>query len=329
LFKAGLFLLALAVIICQARTPVLAVKLDVKEFKLQNGMMFLIVERKTMPQVSCRVAIRAGSALEAAGRSGIAHLLEHMMFKGTKNFGTLDVEKDQELQERIEAAYQLVLAEKRKRNPDQTLIKERLSEMDRLRVEVQKIYVPQAFSSQLGKNGAVGVNAFTTKDQTQYMMSVPSDMLEQWFSIVSEQLFEPSWREFYVERDVVQREWAFRYVNNPNGAAWLDLNAMAYTAHPYGHPTIGWKSDVERCSTTDAMAFHAKYYNPTNAVCVLVGDITVEHARRLAKIYFERYPGGRRAPEEVTQEPPQQGPRKAVRFLKGARTPMIFMPWTQ
>jgi predicted Zn-dependent peptidase len=250
-------------------------------------------------------------------------LLEHMMFKGTKNFGTLDPKKDVELQQRIETAYQVVLAEQQKRDPDRELIREKLAEMDTLRTEVQKIYVPQAFSSQLGKNGAVGVNAFTTKDQTQYIMSVPSDMLEQWFSIVSEQLFEPSWREFYVEKEVVQREWAFRYINNAAGAAWLDLNATAYTAHPYRNPTIGWKSDMEKYSTTDARAFHEKYYNPTNAVCVLVGDVRAEHAKRLAKIYFERYPPGSRGPETVTAEPPQQGPRRSIRFLKGARTPLV------
>jgi predicted Zn-dependent peptidase len=228
-----------------------------------------------------------------------------------------------ELQGRIEAAYQAVLAEQGKRNPDQALIREKLTEMDRLRAEVQKIYIPQAFSSQLGKNGAVGVNAFTTKDQTQYIMSVPSDMLEQWFSIVSEQLFEPSWREFYVEKEVVQREWAFRYINSPGGAAWLDLNATAYTAHPYRNPTIGWKSDMEKYSTTDAIAFHKKYYNPTNAVCVLVGDVRVEEARRLAKIYFERHPKGKKSLEIVTAEPTQHGPRKNIRFLKGTRTPLV------
>ncbi len=308
---------------CLAEDPTQDIKLSVKEFTLKNGMLFLIVERPTAPQVACRVAIRAGSALEQTGKSGIAHLLEHMMFKGTKNFGTLDVKKDQELQEKIEAAYQVILAEARKRKPDQMLIKTKLAEMDSLRREVQKIYVPQAFSSQLGRNGAVGVNAFTSKEQTQYMASVPSDMLDQWFSIVSEQLFEPSWREFYVEKEVVQREWAFRYINNPQGAAWLDLNTTAYIAHPYRNPTIGWKADMEKYNTTDAMEFHAKYYNPTNAVCVLAGDVTVEEARRLAKIYFSRYPAGKRAPEQVTKEPLQQGPRESVRFLKGARTPLV------
>ena len=307
----------------QALNPVSDIKINVKEFQLENGMLFLIVERPSTPQVACRLAIRAGSALEETGKTGIAHLLEHMMFKGTKNFGTQNAEKDRALQERIEAAYQAVLKEQRKRHPNQEFINTKIAEMDRLRLEVQKIYVPQAFSSQLGRNGAVGVNAFTTKDQTQYIMSVPSDMMEQWFSIMSEQLFEPSWREFYVEKEVVQREWAFRYINSPTGAAWLDLQTTAYTAHPYRNPIIGWKSDMARYNTTDAIAFHRKYYNPSNAVCVLVGDITVEEARRLADIYFARYPSGSRSPESLTEEPRQQGPRKSIRYLKGARTPLV------
>ncbi len=301
----------------------LETNIDVEEFSLENGMLFLVVNRPAMPQVAVRLAIRAGSALEETGKTGIAHLLEHMMFKGTKNFGTLDRAKDQELQKEIEAAYQVVLREEESRHPNRELIQEKLAEMDTLRSEVQRIFVPQAFSSQLGKNGAVGINAFTSQDQTQYVASVPSDMLEQWFSIISEQIFEPSWREFYVEKEVVQREWAFRYVNNPAGAAWLDLDATAYTAHPYRNPTIGWRSDMENFNTTDAMAFHRRYYNPTNAVCVLVGDLSVEKARRLAKIYFERYPNGTRSPESVTKEPPQEGPRRSVRHLKGARTPLV------
>jgi len=323
IIKSGLLLLLLIGNVCLASSSRVDIKLDVKHFQLQNGMLFLIVERPTTPQVAARLAIRAGSSLEATGKTGIAHLLEHMMFKGTKNFGTLDIAKDQKLQEQIEEAYQAILAEQQKRNPDDKLIREKRAEMDKLRAEVQKIYVSQAYSSQLGKNGAVRVNAFTTKDQTQYMASVPSDMLEQWFSITSEQLFEPSWREFYVEKDVVQREWAFRYINDPGGAAWLDLDAAAYTAHPYHNPTIGWKSDMEKYSTRDAVEFHKKYYTPANTVCVLVGDVSVEAAKKLARIYFERYPSAARATEAVTREPIQQGPRKSIRFLKGARTPLV------
>jgi predicted Zn-dependent peptidase len=324
-----LILLTIFLLVAGGRGSVLAedapydLHLDVQEFQLENGMLFLVVERPATPQVAVRLAIRAGSALEEAGKTGIAHLLEHMMFKGTKNFGSLDYQKDEQLQARIEAAYQVVLAEQKKRNPNQALIEQKRAEMNDLRLEVQKIYLPQVFSSQLGKNGAAGVNAFTSKDQTQYVASVPSDMLEQWFSIVSEQIFEPAWREFYVEKEVIQREWAFRYINDPNGAAWLDLNTAAYTAHPYRNPTIGWKSDMEKYSTRDAIEFHRTYYNPSNAVCVLVGDITLENARQLAETYFKRYPAGGRAPEKVTREPLQQGPRRSIRYLKGARTPLV------
>ena len=321
--KTGLLLMLLIANVCLASSSPVDIKLNVKEFQLENGMMFLVVERPATPQVACRLAIRAGSALEESGKTGIAHMLEHMMFKGTKNFGTLDTARDEKLQKQIEDAYQAILNEKQKRNPDPELIKAKRDEMEKLRAEVKKIYVSQAFSSQLGKNGAVGVNAFTSKDQTQFMASVPADMLEQWFSIVSEQLFEASWREFYVEKEVVQREWAFRYINDPDGAAWLDLSATAYNAHPYHNPTIGWKSDMEKFSTQDAAEFHQKYYSPANSVCVLVGDVTLEEAKRLAEIYFARYPVGNRATETVTREPPQQGPRKSIRFLKGARTPLI------
>ncbi len=299
------------------------IRLDVKQFSLKNGMLFLVVNRPATPQVACRLAIRAGSALETSGKTGIAHMLEHMMFKGTKNVGTRNWQKDLQLQTDIEAAYQIIAAERRKRIPDLDVIRIQSDKMARLRKEVQDIYIPQAFSSQLGKNGAVDVNAFTTRDQTQFVLSIPSDMIEQWFSIVSEQIFEPAWREFYVEKEVVQREWAFRYVNNPNGAAMLDLYDTAYTAHPYRNPVIGWKSDMKNFSTTTARQFHDRYYHPNNAVCVLVGDITVKKARQLAEIYFSRYPAGRRAPETVTAEPVQKGPVERIRYLKGARTPIV------
>ena len=148
-----------------AADSVYDININVQTFQLENGMLFLVVERPATPQVAIRLAIRAGSALEETGKTGIAHLLEHMLFKGTKNFGSLDYKKDQELQDRIEAAYQVVLEEQSKRQPDTTVIEKKFAEMEALRREVQKIYVPKAFSAQLGKNGAVGVNAFTTKDQ--------------------------------------------------------------------------------------------------------------------------------------------------------------------
>jgi predicted Zn-dependent peptidase len=322
-----IFLLCLALAVpalaALAADPAKDLNIDVKKFKLKNGMLFLVVERHTTPQVACNLAIRAGAALDQAGKTGIAHMLEHMLFKGTKNFGTLDHVQDQELQEKIEAAYQAVLEEQDKRTPNQETINARLAEMRKWRQEVQSLFIPQALSTQMGRNGAVNINAHTDHDQTWYTMSVPSDMMEQWFSMVSEQIFEPAFREFYVEKEVVQREREFRYEGNPAAMAQLDLYTLAFTAHPYRNPVIGWQADIARFSTWDAIAFYKKYYNPNNAVCVLVGDVTLEKAKELAEIYFGRYIKGDFAPERVTAEPKQEGPRRSIRLLKGARQPLV------
>src|SRR5210317_1905046 len=109
------------------------ININVQTFQREIGMLFLMVERPATPQVAIRLAIRAGSALEETGKTGIAHLLEHMLFKGTKNFGSLDYKQDQELQTRIDAAYQVVLEEQSKRQPDKQLMDKKAAEMEALR----------------------------------------------------------------------------------------------------------------------------------------------------------------------------------------------------
>lgn len=299
--------------------------LPVKEFRLKNGMLFLVIERHTTPQVACRLVIRAGSSQEDAGKSGVAHLIEHMMFKGTKNFGSLNYRRQLQLEQKLNAVYLSLFKEKGKRNPNPEIIKKLEDNAFKIKQSIKRLYIPQVFSSQLARNGAVSINAFTSKDQTQYYMSIPSDMIEQWFSIVSEQIFEPAWWDFFTEKEVVKREWAFRYVNNPYSYSWLNLYSLAYMAHPYKNPTIGWQSDIERLILSDAKRFHRRYYCPKNTVVVLVGDVELERVKKLARIYFERYPPGERASELITQEPPQNGERRAIRYLRGAKTPVVQM----
>lgn len=305
--------------------PVTKVQVNVESFTLHNGMLFLVVNRPELPQVACRLTIKAGSTFESVGNTGIAHMLEHMLFKGTKNFGTTDLKQDLNLQRRIEATYQLILHEQNKDNPDQATIEKARAEMAALREQARAIYVPNAVFMQLGKNGASDLNAMTSKDWTMYTADMPSDMLEQWFSLISEQVFEPEWREFYVEKDVVLREWAYRGANDPGNLARQNLGAAAYQASPYKHPVIGWLSDIERFSTMAAIDFHSTYYCPNNAVCVLVGNVTVDEARKLAKTYFERYPEGGDVLSYVTREPEQTGPRSIMSALPGAKTPLVMI----
>lgn len=308
-----------------AANPAAKVQVDVESFTLPNGMLFLVVNRPELPQVACRLTIKAGSTFESAGNTGIAHMLEHMLFKGTKNFGTTDLKQDLNLQRRIEAAYQQILYEENKPEPDQAKIALTRGEMADLREQARAIYVPNAVFMQLGKNGANNLNAMTSSDWTIYTADMPSDMLEQWFSLISEQVFEPEWREFYVEKDVVLREWAYRSANDPFNLARQNLSAAAYQASPYKHPAIGWLSDIERFSTMAAIGFHSTYYCPNNAVCVLVGNVTAEEARALAETYFERYPKGDDVIAYVTKEPEQTGSRSTMSALPGAKTPLVLI----
>lgn len=301
------------------------VKVSVESFTLPNGMLFLVVNRPDLPQVACRLTIRAGSTFESAGNTGIAHMLEHMLFKGTKNFGTTDLKRDLELQKMIEAAYQSILSEQNKTAPNQAKIEQAQAQMAELREQARNIFVPNVVFTQLGKNGAININAMTSYDFTMYTSDVPADMLEQWFSLMSEQIFEPVWREFYVEKDVVLREWAYRSANDPGSLAMFNFKAAAYQASPYKNPVIGWLSDIERFSTMAAIAFHSKYYSPNNAICVLVGDVDVKEAQRLANIYFKRYPKGEDVAAYVTREPKQLGLRTVTAELAGAKTPLVFI----
>lgn len=304
-------------------SPATKIQVNVESFTLPNGMLFLVVNRPELPQVACRLAVKAGSTFEARGNTGIAHMLEHMLFKGTKNFGTTDLKQDLELQRRIEAAYQQILNEQNKANPNFDKIEKARAEMARLRELARAIYVPNVVFTQLGKNGASDLNAWTSYDMTVYTADMPSDMLEQWFSLISEQVFEPEWREFYVEKDVVLREWAYRTANDPMNLAWQNLNSTAYLASPYRNPVIGWKSDIERFSTMAAIEFHNVYYSPNNTVCVLVGNVDIKEVRKLAKIYFERYPKGDDVVTYVTREPEQLGSREITAALPGAKTPVV------
>ena len=139
-------LLAVFMLISAAGAQELILTDQVVERVLDNGLKVLMVKRPQAPLIRCILAYRVGSVNERPGITGISHFHEHMMFKGTKNFGTLDFEKDEALQKRIETAYQVILQEEEKRHPSPGLIKDKRAEMEALRVQVQKIYVPQAFS---------------------------------------------------------------------------------------------------------------------------------------------------------------------------------------
>jgi predicted Zn-dependent peptidase len=285
----------------------------VTEFTLPNGLHFIIAERHEAPVVSFHTYVNAGSVDDPSGATGIAHMFEHMAFKGTETIGTTNWPEERKALDAIEAAYDRLDAEQ---NKGPKADKARLSLLsNQLQAAIEKaesFVVPNEYPRIIEENGGVGMNAGTGYDATQYFYSLPSNRIELWFLLESQRFLHPVFREFYKERDVVQEENRMRVESSPQGKLIEDFLATAFAAHPYRNPPGGWPSDVANLRVRDAQAFYAKYYAPANIVIAIVGDVNPVEARRMADKYFGPLPKRPAPPLLHTVEPPQPGPKTAV-----------------
>jgi predicted Zn-dependent peptidase len=296
----------------------------VREHTLKNGMKLLLVERHTSPTVAAWIRFRVGSADERSDERGLAHLLEHMLFKGTRTLGTNDYTAEKPLLDKIEETAQLLMAEQAKRDKgDPTRITALKKELTRLETEAGKYVIKEEFATLYAKNGGSGYNAFTSKDGTTYLINLPANKLELWAAIESDRMQNAVLREFYTERNVVMEERRRSYEAEPSGRLWETLLATDFVAHPYGQPTIGWMSDIEFLSRTKAEAFLHKYYAPNNAIIALVGDINTDAAIALVEKYFAAIPPGTPVGPVMVEEPPQFG-EKRVEIVGDAETQLII-----
>jgi predicted Zn-dependent peptidase len=310
-------LLALAALLLATAAPTPAQNLagfekTVTEHTLANGMKLIIVERHEVPVVSFFLYADVGAVNEDVGLTGLAHLFEHMAFKGTSTIGTKDFKKEKPALAKLEQAYAAWQAERRK---GEQADPERLQQLEAAFQKAQEEadqYTASEFDQLIEQNGGVGLNAGTDSDSTVYFFSLPSNKLELWFSLESARFFDPVLRQFYKERDVVMEERRLRTESQPIGKLVEEFLSVAYKAHPYGRPVVGWRSDLENLTREQAERFFRTYYTPRNLTAVMVGDVNPQEALRLAKPYFERIPSGP-VPEPVwTVEPTQEGERRTA-----------------
>ncbi len=284
---------------------------SVTEIELDNGLTIIVVERHDAPVVSFFTYANVGSVNEPAGQTGIAHMFEHMAFKGTTSIGSEDIDAELAALDAEESAYQRYRAARLGRASETEL--GQLEAEFRAHIDSAKVWLEEAaFDKLVSRNGAVGLNAFTSADQTGYMYSLPSNKLELWFALESDRFLNPVLREFYTERDVVMEERRMRTESNPQGRLIEELLTLSYKAHPYGKPTVGHMSDLESISRTEAEAFFDTYYAANNLTIALVGDVDPAEAARMAEQYFGRLPQKPEAPPVVTVEPEQLGERRVV-----------------
>ena len=296
----------------------------VREHTLQNGMKLLIVERHTSPTVSAWIRFRVGSVDERSNERGIAHLLEHMLFKGTTTLGTKDYAAEKPLLDEIETvAQQLALEKGRQERADSSRVAALEQQLAELEKKASQYVVKDEFFELYSKHGGVGYNAYTSKDGTTYLISLPSNKLELWAAIESDRLKNAVLREFYTERSVVMEERRRSYDADPESKLWETFVASSYKVHPFGQPIIGWQSDIENLSRTKAERFFRDYYAPNNAIVAIVGDIRSDDAIALVERYFGSMPAGK-TPAPVTDiEPKQEGERRIEQLADAEPTLMI------
>jgi len=283
----------------------------VQEYTLKNGMKLLMVERHTSPTVSAWIRYKVGSVDERSDERGIAHLLEHMLFKGTTTLGTTDYAKEKPLLDRIETVAQKLMAEKvRREQGDKAVIARLERELADLEKDAATYSVKEEFAEIYSRQGGNGYNAFTSKDGTTYLINLPANKLELWAAIESDRMKNPVLREFYTERSVVMEERRRSYDGEPEGQLWENFLAIAFVAHPYGQPTIGWMSDIENLTRTKAENFLHRYYAPNNAIVAIVGDIQPDKVVALSEKYFGDIPPGVPVPPVAVEEPPQLGEKR-------------------
>src|SRR5579859_3418363 len=281
--------------------------------KLANGLTVVIMERPEAPVFSFGTVVNAGNAQEVPGITGLAHMFEHMAFKGTTKIGTKDYAKEKVALEKVETAYAAYDRERRRTvGHDDAKVAQLAKEWKAATDEAEKFVVPNEFSKIIDRAGAVGVNAFTAPDETAYFYSFPSNRVELWAYLESERFLHPVFREFYKERNVVTEERRMRTESSPIGRLVEQFLETAFVAHAYRQPTVGWPSDLQSFSATDAAAFFKKYYVPSNMVIALVGDLKASEALPVIEKYFDRLPKSPTPEPNRTVEPPQIAERRVV-----------------
>lgn len=316
-------------------------QLPIEEHVLSNGLKLVLIPQHVAPVVSGAWVAHVGSANERPGITGISHLFEHMMFKGSHAIGTRDFAKDEQLinqqediQDRMRAEMsRMRLAQRRGELADIFKPEAKTPRYKALEVQFDSLVAAQRanmvkneFDLVLQNNGATGINAFTNEDMTVYFESVPANKLELYFWMEADRLKNRVFREFYSERDVVYEERRRSVESTPTGPFEVSFDALFWESTPYHWPVIGWPSDVANITKAQADEYYSLYYAPQNLTSFLVGDFDPKVALALAEKYLGSIPkGARQAPEMITTEVKQLAEK---RFYAEAETnPAVWLRW--
>lgn len=279
--------------------------LAVREYTLNNGMQVITSVNKAEPRIYSMVAVKTGSKNDPSTNTGLAHYLEHMLFKGTDKYGTLDWEKEKEQLSKIDALYEIY-----NKTTDDTRRKELYRQIDSVSQLAAKFSIANEYDKMCQAMGASGTNAFTSNEQTVYINDVPSNMLHKWLELEAERYRNPILRLFHTELEAVYEEKNIG-MDNDNNKVWEALYAKLFENHNYGkQTTIGTVEHLKNPSLLAIREYYNKYYVPNNMAIILSGDFDPDAAADGVAEHFKYM--GTKAIDSYTFEPeqPHANPRK-------------------
>jgi predicted Zn-dependent peptidase len=306
-----------------AEPPSLADALPVRTVTLANGMRVLLLPRSGAPTVSFVMQIGIGGVHESPGSTGIAHLLEHMLFKGTESIGTNDVEAERALFTRMDALHETLLSVQA--SGDEQVVSALRDQIAALEDDARALVEPNEYHRILTRAGAQGINAMTTSESTTYFVELPSNRMELFFVLEADRMANPVFREFYSERDVVMEERRMRVDTSPGGTLYEAHLDAAFRVHPYGRPVVGYMADLETLTRPGVAAYYRRFYGPGNAVLAVVGRFDPDRVERWAHQYFEPIAAGE-DPAPVTDVEPEQRTERRVEIEWDAE-PLLRIGW--
>jgi predicted Zn-dependent peptidase len=253
------------------------------DFTLPNGLHFIVLERHESPVVSFHTWVNVGSVDDPAGETGLAHMFEHMAFKGTETIGTRNWPEEKKALDAVEEAYDRMEAEANKGIKADSMRVDMLRNQLRVAADsAQRLSASGEYRRVFEEAGALDLNATVSATSSEFFYSLPSNRVEFWFLMESQRLHHPVFRDFYREREAVLEEYRQRVEANPQGRLLEEVLAAAFQAHPYRNPSGGWPSDIPNLRRARAQAFYERYYVPGNITIAIVGDVVAADAKRMA-----------------------------------------------
>ena len=290
-------------------------------YTLDNGLKVYLSVNPEKPRIQTYIAVRTGSKNDPAETTGLAHYLEHLMFKGTSKFGTINPEAEAPLLDEIEQRYEAY-----RKLTDPEARKQAYHEIDSVSQLAAKYFIPNEYDKLMAAIGAEGTNAFTSNDVTCYTEDIPANEIENWAKIQSDRFQNMVIRGFHTELEAVYEEYNI-YLTDDGDKVWSAVGKLLTPTHPYGtQTTIGTQEHLKNPSITNIKNYFKKWYVPNNVAVCMAGDFDMDKTIAIIDQYFGQWKPGADVKQPVF---PVQKPLTAPKDTSviGQQAEQIIMGW--